>query len=137
MADEPGAKSPHEAYFFYYGTQLQAVRMGKWKLHFPHGYRTLGGRPGGTGGIPVAYKQAQIGLALFDLESDVGETENVAGQHPEVVARLEELADQMRAELGDSAKKQKGSGVRQVGRLEEGDLRFQLENGAFLPTATK
>ena len=53
------------------------------------------------------------------------------------MAKLNELADRMRAELGDSAKKQKGSGVRQAGRLEEGDLRFQLENGAFLPTAIK
>ncbi|MBT4666110.1 MAG: sulfatase, partial [Opitutae bacterium] len=29
------AKSPHEAYYFFYGNQLQAVRAGKWKLHFP------------------------------------------------------------------------------------------------------
>ena len=137
IAGKPGAKSPHDAYCFYYGTQLQAVRMGKWKLHFPHGFRTLGGRPGGTGGIPVAYQQARIGLALFDLESDVGETTNVASQHPEVVARIEELADRMRAELGDSATKQKGSGVRQAGRLEEGDLRFELKNGQFLPMASK
>jgi arylsulfatase A-like enzyme len=137
IAGRPGAKSPHEAYYFYYGTQLQAVRTGKWKLHFPHGYRTLGGRPGGTGGIPVNYEQAKIGLALFDLESDVGETTNVAEAHPEVVARLKALADRMRAELGDSAAKQKGAGVRQAGRLEEGDLRFQLEAGQFLPTATK
>ena len=32
------AKVSHEAYYFYYGNQLQAVRQGKWKLHFPHGY---------------------------------------------------------------------------------------------------
>jgi len=137
IAGEPGAKSPHEAYYLYYGRQLQAVRMGKWKLHFPHGYRTLGGRPGGTGGIPVPYEQAKIGLALFDLESDKGETTDVAQQHPEVVARIKELADRMRAELGDSATKQKGSGVRQPGHLEEGDLRFVLENGQFLPTPRK
>ena len=85
----------------------------------------------------MAYQQARIGLALFDLESDVGETTNVASQHPEVVARIEDLADRMRAELGDSATKQKGSGVRQAGRLEEGDLRFELKNGQFLPMASK
>ena len=56
------AKSPHEAYYFYYGNQLQAVRQGKWKLHFPHGYRTMAGKPGGTGGIPTNYSQATIGL---------------------------------------------------------------------------
>ena len=41
-------KSPREAYYFYYGNQLQAVRQGKWKLHFPHGYRTMAGKPGGN-----------------------------------------------------------------------------------------
>ena len=40
-------ESPHEAYYFYYGKHLQAIRMGKWKLHFPHGYRTMAGNPGG------------------------------------------------------------------------------------------
>ena len=137
IAGEPGAKSPHEAYYFYYGTQLQAVRMGKWKLHFPHGYRTLAGRPGGSGGIPVEYDSARIELSLFDLESDVGETTDVSEEHPEIVAKLKQLADRMRAELGDSATKQKGPGTRPAGRLQEGDLRFQLQDGRFLPTATK
>jgi len=129
VAGEPGAVSPHEAYYFYWGNHLQAVRTGKWKLHFPHGYRTLGGKPGGKGGVPVPYQQANIELALFDLESDVGETTDVADQHPEVVAKIKGLADRMRAELGDSATKQKGVGVRQAGRLEEGDPRFHWRPG--------
>jgi len=137
IAGEPGAKSPHEAYFFYYGRELQAVRMGKWKLHFPHKYRTLAGRPGGTGGTPVPYEQAEIGLALFDLESDIAETTDVAGEHPDVVATIQKLADRMRAELGDSATKQKGSGVREPGRLEEGDLRFDWEPGKPLDIEPK
>lgn len=114
---EPDAKSPHEAYFMYYGKELQAVRMGKWKLHFPHGYRTLAGRKGGTGGIPVNYSQARIELALFDLESDLGETTDVAEQHPEIVERIKQLAAEMRADLGDSRTKQQGSGVRPPGRI--------------------
>jgi len=114
---EPDAKSPHEAYFMYYGKELQAVRMGKWKLHFPHGYRTLDGRPGGTGGIPTNYSEARIDLALFDLESDIGETTNVAEQHPRIVARIKQLAAAMRADLGDSRTKQEGSGVRPPGRI--------------------
>jgi arylsulfatase A-like enzyme len=137
MAGQPGATSPHEAYAMYYGSELQAVRKGKWKLHFPHSYRTLGGRPGGTGGIPVDYESAQIGLALFDLREDVGETTNVADEHPEVVAELKRLADGFRAELGDSSTKQKGAGVRPAGRLEDGDLHFVLENGQFLPEPVK
>ena len=85
------AKSPHKAYFFYYGNQLQAVRAGKWKLHFPHGYRTMAGRPGGKGGIPTNYSQAKIGLSLFDLEKDIGETTDLKDKHPEVAARLSAL----------------------------------------------
>jgi arylsulfatase A-like enzyme len=117
MAGAPGAKSPHEALFFYWGNELQAVRMGRWKLHFPHDYRTLDGRSGGTNGIPVNYEQAKIGLALFDLEKDLGETENVKDAHPEVVGRIEALADAMRRELGDSARNMPGSGRRSAGRL--------------------
>ncbi len=132
IAGEAGAQSPQQAYYYYYGSQLQAVRMGKWKLHFPHDYRTLSGRKGGTGGVPVPYDQAQIGLSLFDLESDVGETTNVADQHPDIVAKMKELGDQMRAELGDAGKK--GSGVREPGRLEEGDKRFHWVPGQPLDT---
>ncbi len=114
---EAGAKSPHEAYYFFYGRELQAVRMGKWKLHFPHGYRTLGGRKGGTGGKPVNYDRADIKLSLFNLESDIGEANNVAAENPEVVKRMEQIASKMRDELGDSRLKIKGNGVREPGRI--------------------
>ncbi len=117
IAGEPDAQSPHEAYYFYWGRELHAVRWGKWKLHFPHSYRTLAGRKGGTGGKPAPYSQAKIGLALFDLENDIGETTDVADQHPDVVAKIKELADKMRQDLGDSAMKVVGNGVRLAGRL--------------------
>jgi arylsulfatase A len=114
---QPGAENPHEAFFYYQGWALQAVRSGPWKLHFPHAYRTLGGRPGGTGGIPVKYEQAQIDLALFNLESDIGEEHNVADQHPDVVERLKRLADAMRHDLGDAAQKMEGTGRRSPGKV--------------------
>ncbi len=117
LRNKPGAKSPHEALFLYYGAEIQAVRMGKWKLHFPHGYRTLNGRTGGTGGMPVNYDAAKIDLSLFDLEADIGETTDVKEKHPEVVKRIQELADAMRKDLGDALTKQKGAGVREAGRL--------------------
>ncbi len=117
IAGEKDAKSPHEAYFFYYGRQLQAMRMGKWKLHFPHGYRTMAGRPGGTGGKPNGYQQAKIDLALFDLESDIGETTDVKDKYAEIVKRMQALADEMRKDLGDSAKKMTGTGARRAGQL--------------------
>jgi arylsulfatase A len=129
IASEPGAKSPHEAYYFYWGQELQAVRMGRWKLHFPHDYRTLGGRPGGKGGMPAPYETARIGLALFDLETDPGEKTNVAAEHPDVVARIKRLADRMRAELGDSATGWKGAAVRKPDQLAPGDARFEWKPG--------
>ena len=108
-------KSPQEAYYFYYGKQLQAIRSGKWKLHFPHAYRTMAGRPGGKEGIPTAYSQAKIGLSLFNLGKDIGETTDVKDKHPKVLARLQALGQVMRNELGDLGKK--GNGQREPGRL--------------------
>lgn len=93
------AKSPHEAYYLYQGNMLHAVRQGKWKLHYPHGYRTMAGKPGGTGGIPTNYSQAKIGLSLFDMENDMGETKNLKDQFPEVTQRLVELGRSFNKEL--------------------------------------
>jgi arylsulfatase A len=113
----PDAASPHQAYGFYWGRELQALRMGRWKLHFPHSYRTMAGRPGGRDGIPTDYSQARIELSLFDLEKDPGETADVKDQHPDVVRRMQQLADKLREELGDSARNMTGKGVRPAGRL--------------------
>jgi arylsulfatase A len=117
VTGKSGARSPQEAYYFYWGRELQAVRSGSWKLHFPHSYQTLGERPGGRDGKPGEYKQARTDLALFDLEKDPGETTNLADRHPDVVERLKKLADKAREDLGDSATKQEGKGVRPAGRL--------------------
>ena len=114
---EPGATSPQEAYALYYGDELQAVRMGKWKLHFPHRYHTLSGRQGGKGGTPVPYDLGKIELTLFDLENDIGETTNVADQHPEIVQQIEAHADRFRSDLGDSRTGDKGNGLRSHGLI--------------------
>jgi arylsulfatase A-like enzyme len=119
LSAQPGAHSPHEAFYFYWNEELQAVRSGKWKLHFPHTYRTLGGKPGGKDGKPVDTKEARTDLALYDLDADVGETTNVAKENPDVVARLKKLADVAREDLGDSATHKKGKGVREPGRIKE------------------
>ena len=108
-------KSPQEAYYFYYGQQLQAMRMGKWKLHFPHNYRTMNGKPGGTGGIPTKYSQAKIELSLFNLHQDIGETTDVKANYPKILAKMLKLGEGMRNELGDQGRK--GKGQRSSGRL--------------------
>jgi arylsulfatase len=116
----PGAKNPHEAYFTYYeNNQLQAVWDGRWKLQLPHTYRTLGGRPGGRDGIPAKYEQRKIEAAeLYDLDNDIGESTNVAAQHPDIVKRLEALAETARADLGDTLTKRVGTGIRPADTVE-------------------
>ncbi len=118
ISGKPGAKNPHDAYFFYWDRNLQAVRSGQWKLHYPHGYRTLAGKSGGSDGRPAPYTEAETNLALYDLEKDPGETNNVAGQHPETVARLKALGEEARVDLGDSATKREGKGVRPAGNID-------------------
>ena len=118
MSGQDGAKSPHEAYAMYYGNELQAVRSGKWKLHFPHGYRSLKGEPGADG-LPGPYIQKRTGYELYDLEADISESKNVHDDYPEVVATLKKHAAAIRAELGDSRTKTQGSGVRPVGQLRK------------------
>lgn len=118
MIGNDDAKSPHDYFYCYYEqASLQAVRTERWKLHLPHDYRTLSGRKGGTDGMPAAYDTASIGLSLFDLDNDIGESKNVASEHPEIVAELTAAADRARIELGDANPLVAGKGVRPAGKL--------------------
>ncbi len=101
LADQAGAHSPHAAFFYYIGTQLQAVRSGKWKLH-----------------VARQTDQKKADAALYDLDRDIGETTVVAAAHPEVVERLMALVEQARDDLGDSLTQHEGKNVRPPGRVE-------------------
>ncbi len=115
LLGEADAKSPYEAFYYYWNTGLDAVRSGPWKLHFPHSYRSLTGEPGRDGN-PGGYSQETTGLALYNLSDDVGETRDVAAEHPEIVAKLQKLAEAAREDLGDAHQKRQGKGVRPPGR---------------------
>jgi arylsulfatase A len=67
--------------------------------------------------VPVKYGLARTGVALYDLESDPGESVDLAGRHPEVVARLLESAEEAREDLGDSLQQRTGWNQREPGRL--------------------
>jgi len=118
MFDTANAESPHDYFYCYFEqASLQAVRTERWKLHLPHKYRTLAGGKGGSGGIPAAYETASIGLALYDLDNDVAESNNVAMEHPEVVAELSVAAERARLDLGDSNPPIEGKGIRPAGKM--------------------
>lgn len=92
---------------------LEAVRRGRWKLHFPHPYESIV-VPGVDGALGVTAART-IGLALFDLESDLEETRDVAAEHPDVLAELQAIAEAARDDLGDTLTGRAGSGVRPAG----------------------
>jgi len=134
----PGARTPHEALYFYAGEELQAVRSGDWKLHFNHEYLTPAGPPRSDGkpanfenmkpasmdesgirGIASrhGYRIEKTAAALYDVRQDPGETKDVSAEHPMVVRMLELQAEKARADLGDTLTGRKGSGVRPPGKL--------------------
>jgi arylsulfatase len=121
LSGQSGAKCPHDAYYFYFAdNELQAVMSGAMKLYLPHTYRTLAGRPGGRGGNPAHYEQRTLDKPeLYDVVADIGETTDVAAQHPDVVEKLLAIAERARADLGDSLTERKGAGVRPVGKLRK------------------
>ncbi|MFH1719594.1 MAG: sulfatase-like hydrolase/transferase [Planctomycetota bacterium] len=91
MAGQEGARSPHEAFYYYQMDQLQAVRSGRWKLHLPLKVKKSNWGAG-TPDTP---------LRLYDLGADIGEEKDLADRHPEVVERLLALAQKAREDLGD------------------------------------
>jgi len=59
---KPGAKTPHDRFFYHQADNLRAVRSGPWKL-FRNG-------------------------PLYNLDEDISEKKNVAAKHPNMVKRL-------------------------------------------------
>lgn len=112
--------SPQEAYFYYYRVnELFGVRYGKWKLYFSHTYRTMEGQEPGKDGLPGNYKMVDLeAIELYDLENDESETRNIANEHPEIVKKIKEMADAMRAELGDSLYGIEGAERREPGKAK-------------------
>lgn len=100
LSGAPGAKSPHEAFYFYAGSWLQAVRVGKWKLHLARPEKRAA-RYGWCAGWFVNNTTLMPTDQLYDLDADIGETKDVAAQHPEIVTRLRAAAEHAREDIGD------------------------------------
>ena len=78
MLGKTGAKSPHEAFYYFRQHDLEAVRSGRWKLIRKSG-------------------------DLYDLQQDIGETRDVSASHPDVADRLNVYMEQAAHDLGDDA----------------------------------
>ena len=103
MSGQAGAVSPHEAFYFYCFTHLQAVRSGKWKLVLP--------RPAHPKwcGWSARMIDAVPSTQLYDLDADIEEKRDVATGHPDVVERLMKWVEQAREDLGDYDRIGKGA----------------------------
>lgn len=84
------AASPHQAFYYYFGDQLQAVRSENWKLYLPLAERRINSRTA----------KAQP-AELYRLDRDLAEEQNLAETHPEVVEQLLKYAEAARDDLGD------------------------------------
>ncbi len=100
------SESPRETFLYYRGPVLEAVRVGRWKLHVTKDHRW---HRGDVEEMPQ----------LFDLEVDIGETDNVIADHPDVVSELMVHVEAARTELGDVATDSVGTGRRPQGRVED------------------
>ncbi|HQR08253.1 MAG TPA: sulfatase [Gemmatales bacterium] len=116
LLTERNAPSPHQALYYYWNKELQAVRSGPWKLHLPHSYSSLKTTPG-KDGAPGVYEQRIIPLSLFHLMNDPEETTNLVEKEPSVVSRILKHVEQARHDLGDSLTRQSGNGLREPGKL--------------------
>jgi arylsulfatase A-like enzyme len=92
MVGDVNANSPYEAFYYYYVGQIQAVRSGRWKLHLPLEAKWRNFR-----GDTMASE-----AELYDLKTDIDETRNLVDKHPDIVKRLQALAEKARVDLGDT-----------------------------------
>lgn len=111
VLSNPEAPSPHEAYYFYLGggnnpfwgdAEIKGVRRGKWKLLLPHEYHSVKGKAGGKNGIPVEPKIVKMDTALYNLETDISESNNVKDKHPDIVKELLQAAQEYDKQLKEN-----------------------------------
>ena len=112
ITGQPGAKSPWSHFYYYFGTELHAVRENQYKLraqnilHNEDIYRR------------DEFTSAPVPAALYDLSQDPGEQKSILKDRPEILKHLETLLDQERQTLGDILTGAKGRENRPPGFSE-------------------
>jgi arylsulfatase A-like enzyme len=91
---DPQAKPVRDTQLYFNGaSQLAAIRVDNWKLF-------LGLLPAAAPKNAAKKKLAELArVQLYDLSKDIGESNDVSAEHPEVVAQLKEKAAAMLAEV--------------------------------------
>ena len=96
----------HETFPYYVASCLCAVRRGDWKLH------VMRNHPWNASQLEGDFPE------LYNLKTDIGETRNVAAEHPEIVAQLLRDVQSYREMFGDKNTGDKGGARRPIGRVE-------------------
>ncbi|NSL90119.1 sulfatase [Chitinophaga sp. Mgbs1] len=118
LFNQPDA-NPRDELAVYYGVNsLEAIRKGPWKLVLPHKGRTYKLNLPGYDGFPGATPDVPVGMALYDLRRDPGETLDVQQQFPEEMKALLLIAEKYRQDLGDDLTGVKGNGRRNAGKVQ-------------------
>jgi arylsulfatase len=114
-------EGPRKNFYYYYRrNNLEAVQDGHWKLVFPHKGRTYEGFEPGKDGMPGKVNEhSEVEGGLYDLRRDPGERYNLIEFNPEIVKRLEKIADEAREDLGDDLTENPGKNRREPGRVQE------------------
>ncbi|MEO5803738.1 MAG: sulfatase [Verrucomicrobiota bacterium] len=113
ITGKPDAKSPWPHFYYYFGTELHAVREKQYKfrakniLHNEDIYR----RDEFSFSVPIP-------AALYDLNQDASEQKSILKERPELQKRLENLLAQQRPVFGDALTEVKGRENRKPGFSE-------------------
>jgi arylsulfatase A-like enzyme len=113
-------ESPRKAFYYYYRrNNLEAVRLDNWKLVLPHPGRSYeNAMPGSDGLFGKVDDNTPFPMALYDLRRDPSERYDVQTMYPDIVAKLQQLAETARQDLGDDLTNRKGSNLRPVGTIK-------------------
>lgn len=114
LTGDTNAPGPHEVFYYFRGLELEAVRDREWKLVLPAPAAAGAAKAKNKAKAKAAARASDQPL-LFNLKTDMGESTDVAAQHPEIVARLGRLVEKMKNDLGTTGL---GPGCRPLGRVE-------------------
>lgn len=93
-------KSPHEVFYYYRLRQLQAIRIGDWKLH-------LEGNRRDYNNVHYDYSNNfnfHQDEALYNLKEDIGEQRNLVRDYPEIVKKLKQAVEKHKEEIGENSR---------------------------------